>query len=344
MTRHRLATAGWSTARSIGVAAAIVVSLAGQSASALERFTVRDSWSVTGLQAGWYWAMEKGLLAKNGVEITLEDGNGSGTTVQLINAGQFDVGHTDLSVMAIARGKGMKLISIGGLIKKTSIGVFVPKGSGIKTPRDLEGKEVIYTPSSIEGPFMDQFLKNGGTSRDKVNLVSVDAAAKMPSYASGKGDAMVTAIPQGLGYVDTARPSDYILFGDYGLDLPSYGIVVTEQTLKNRKPEALKALVKAYFDAWQQIIDGGEPAVYEAATIIINRRADAKLDRELVMSSTREHAKYFQTPNTVSKPLGYQSDDDWKRVISTLETAKLIPTGSKPSDYFTNAFVTGAGE
>lgn len=333
-----------STVQSIGFAAALVASVVTQSPSALERFTVRDSWSVTGLQAGLYWAMEKGLFAKNGIDITFEDGNGSGTTVQLINAGQFDVGHTDLSVMAIGRGKGMKLTSIGGLIKKTSIGVFVPKGSGIKTPKDLEGKEVIYTPSSIEGPFMDQFLKAGGTSRDKVNLVSVDAAAKMPSYAAGKGDAMVTAIPQGLGYVEKARPSDYILFGDYGLDLPSYGIVVTEQTLKTRSPNALKGLVTAYFDAWQQIVDGGEPAIAEAATIIMRHRPDAKLERDLLMSSTREHAKYFQTPNTTSKRLGYQSTEDWKQVIATLEGAKLIPIGSKPSDYFTNDLITGPGQ
>jgi NitT/TauT family transport system substrate-binding protein len=330
--------------RSLGLATTIAATLCCQSASALEKFTVRDSWSTTGLQAGWYWAMEKGLLAKNGIEITFEDGNGSGTTVQLISTGQFDIGHADLSVMAIGRGKGMKLTSIGGLIKKTSIGVFVPQGSGIKTPKDLEGKEVLYTPSSIEGPFMDQFLKAGGTSRDKVNLVSVDAAAKMPAYAAGKGDGMVTAIPQGMGYVEKTRPSDYILFGDYGLDLPSYGIVVTEETLKNRKPEALRGLVTAYFDAWQQIIDGGESAIYEAASIIMKRRPDAKLDRDTVMSSTREHAKYFQTPNTVSKRLGYQSEEDWKKVISTLEGAKLIPPGSKPSDYFTNAFIVEGGQ
>ncbi len=312
-------------------------------ASALEKLSVRDSWSVSGLQAGWRWATEKGLFAKNGVEISFEDGNGSSTTVQLINAGQFDVGHADLSVMAIGRGKGMKLVSVGGLIQKTSIGVFVPAGSGLRTPKDLEGKEVVYTATSFEGPFIDPFLKAGDTSRDKVKLVSVDAASKIPTYASGRGDAMVMSIPFGMPYVLKARPSEYILFGDFGLDLPSYGLVVREDVLKSRG-EAIRGLAKAYFQAWQEIIDGGEAAYDEAASIIMKQRPDAKLDREQLVTSVREHIKYFRTPNTASLPLGVQSDEDWKRVIATLEKASLVPAGSKPGDYFSNAALESASQ
>jgi NitT/TauT family transport system substrate-binding protein len=318
-----------------GVVAGLFLVLAPGSASASEKLSVRDSWSVSGLQAGWYWAMEKGLFAQRNLEISFEDGNGSGTTVQLVNSGQFDVGHADLSVMAVARGKGMHLISIGDLIEKTSIGIFYPKNSGVKSAKDLEGKEIIYTATSFEGPFIDPFLKNAGLSRDKVKLVSVDAASKIPSYAAGRGDGMIISIPFGLGYVQKERPSDYMLFGEYGLDLPSYGLVVTESTLKARH-DALKALAVAYFEAWQQIIDGGEKAYDEAASILIKHRPDAKLDREQLIVSIREHIKYFKTPNTEHMPLGFQSDADWKRVIDTLEQANLVPAGSKPSDYFTN--------
>jgi NitT/TauT family transport system substrate-binding protein len=334
----------FSNLRVVVIVAAIATALVSHSASALERFTVRDSWSVSGLQAGWYWAIEKGLLAKNGVEIAFEDGNGSSTTVQLVNSGQFDIGHTDLSVMAIGRGKGMHLIALGCLIQKTSIGVFVPQGSGLKTPKDLRGKEVIYTPTSLEGPFIDTFLKAGGTNRDEVKLISVDASAKIPSYAAGKSDAMITAIPFGMAYIVKTRPSDAILFGDYGLDLPSYGLVVTEQTLKSRKPEALRGVVTAYFEAWQQIIDGGDKAMEEAAAIIMKRRADANPDREQLIVSMREHMKYFHTKNTEKMPLGYQSEEDWKRVISLLEDIKLIPLGSKPTEYFTNSMLAGSSK
>jgi NitT/TauT family transport system substrate-binding protein len=309
-------------------------------AIAEERVTVRDSWTPSGLQAGWHWGLEKGLFSKNGVTLAYEDGNGSTTTVQLVSTGQIDVGFCDLSVMAVAHGKGVPVVSIGGLIKKTSLGVFVPKDSGIKTPKDLEGKEVLFTATSFEGPFLDTFLRAGGTSREKVNLLSVDAAAKIPNYANGQGQAMITSIPFGYAYIFKARPSNYILFADYGLVLPSYGLVVNDETLKKRGP-ILRKLAVSFFQAWQQIIDGGEVAYAEAADIIMKRRPDAKLDREQVIVSIREHIKYFQTPDTADKPLGFQSEQDWKATLKSLEDARLVPMGSKSSDYFTNEMFSG---
>jgi NitT/TauT family transport system substrate-binding protein len=260
--------------------------------------------------------------------------------VQLVSTGQMDVGFGDVSVMAVARGKGAPVVSIGGLIKKTSLGVFVPENSGMKTPKDLEGKEVLYTATSFEGPFLDTFLRAGGTSRDKVNLLSVDAAAKISNYANGQGQAMITSIPFGDPYIFKSRPSNYILFADYGLVLPSYGLIVNDDTLKSRGP-VLQKLAADFFKAWQQIIDGGEAAYGEAADIIIKRRPDAKLDREQLIVSIREHIKYFKTPATADKPLGFQSEEDWKATLKSLEDAKLIPAGSKPSDYFTNQVFSG---
>jgi NitT/TauT family transport system substrate-binding protein len=326
--------------KSLAIAIAITVT---GTATAQERISVRDSWTPSGLHAGWAWGLEKGIFSAAGLDVRHEDGNGSTTTVQLVGAGKIDVGYTDQSVMAIARGKGVPLVSIGGLINKTSLGIFVPKGSGITKVKDLEGKEVIYTSSSFEGPFIDSLLKAGGTSRDKVEMVSVDASSKISVYNSGKGMGMVTSIPFGAPYVEQARPSDYLLFADYGFVLPSYGLVVLEDTLKTRRP-ALTRLSKAFFESWQQIAAGGEKTIAEAADILIKRRPDAKLNREQTMASIREHIKFFRTPNTQGMPLGAQSAEDWKAVIRSLETAKLIPTGSLPEQYFTNALVLGTGK
>jgi NitT/TauT family transport system substrate-binding protein len=151
---------------------------------------------------------------------------------------------------------------------------------------------------------------------------------------------MVTSIPFGAPYIEKGRPSDFISFADYGLALPSYGLMVHEDTLKKRRV-ALQKLVAGFYQSWQAIVDGGEPAIAEAADILAKRRPDAKLVREQSMSSIREHIKYFRTANTGSTPLGFQSEADWKATIAALETAKLIAPGSKPADYYTNELVPG---
>lgn len=305
------------------------------------KVVVRDSWTPNGLQAGWHWGLEKGIFKKHGVDVRHEDGNGSTVTVQLVAAEKIDLGFTDLSTMAIGRERGMKIISIGGLIRQTSIGIFVPKGSGIKNIKDLEGKEVIYTATSFEGPFMNAFLRAGGTSREKVNLVSVDASAKVSTYAGGRGMGMVTSIPFGAPQVAKARPSDEILLADYGFVLPSYGLVVHQDTLKSR-PDVLRKVAAAFFESWQQIIDGGKDAAEEAADIMIKRRTDAKIDREQTIGIIRQHIPYFYTPNTKGKPLGWQSAEDWAATIKAMEEAKLLKPGSRPNMYFTNDLLAAA--
>ncbi len=321
----------------VGVASALCSLQAG----AQEKVRVRDSWVPSGVQAAWHWGLEKGIFKKHGIDLTHEDGNGSTVTVQLVGAEKFDVGYTDLSAMTIGRERGMRIISIAGLMRQTTMGIFVPKGSGIKTIKDLEGKEVIYTATSFEGPFMDAFLRAGGTSREKVNLVSVDASAKVSTYAGGRGQGMITSIPFGAPQVERVRPSDTILLADYGFVLPSYGLVVHENTLKNR-PDALRKVTAGFVESWQQIIDGGDRTAQEAADIIIKRRTDAKIDRGQTIEMIKQHIPYFYTQKTKGRPLGWQSTEDWQATLNAMEEAKLIKAGSKPASYFTNDFIPAA--
>jgi NitT/TauT family transport system substrate-binding protein len=315
--------------------ALMALSAPGMSADPI-KVKIRDSWVPGGASSIFYYAYEKGIFAKHGLDVTHEDGNGSTVTVQLVATKQVEVGHGDLSAMAIGRGKGMKVISIGGLMRGTALGIFVPKGSGLKTVKDLEGKEILYTATSFEGPFMDAILKAGGTSREKVNLVSLDATSKVSTYNAGRGTGMVTTIPYGTSAVSKARPSDVIRFSDYGMVLPSYGLIVHEDTIRE-KPEMLRRLVAAYFEAWTSIISS--PAEIDAtAQAIIKRRPDAKIDAAQIVEYVNLNREFFYTKNTTGWPLGVQSDLDWASTIKAMEEAKLLKPGTKPAEYFTNAF------
>ena len=299
-----------------------------------EKITVRDSWTPSALQAGWHCGIEKGFFKD--LEITHEDGNGSTTTVTLIANKSFDVGWGDLSTMAVGRGKGMKVVSVMGLLRKTQLGIFVPEGSGLKTAKDLEGKTVLYTATSVEGPYLDAFFAAGGTDRSKIDLVNVDSNAKMSSYASGKGDGVITTIPFGAPLVNPHRKSTTIEFANYGFVLPGYGMYVHEDTLRN-KPATIQKAVEGMIAAWDTIIkDGGAE---ECADIIIKRRPDAKLVREQLIEQIKLHVPYFYTTATKDKPLGWQAEGEWGQTVKNLEQAKLIPAGSKATDYFTNSFV-----
>jgi NitT/TauT family transport system substrate-binding protein len=301
-----------------------------------ETVTVRDSWTPSALQAGWWYGMGKGLFKEQGIEIDHQDGNGSTTTVSLLGAKKFDIGWGDLSTMAVGRGKGMKVVSVMGLLRKTQLGVFVPADSGLKTPKDLEGKTVLYTATSVEGPYMDAFFEAGGTDRSKIDLVNVDSNAKISAYNAGQGMAVVTTIPFGAPLINAHRKSDTIEFANYGFVLPGYGMYVHEDTLKEKK-DTIAKVVNVMIKSWQEIMKEG--GAEECADIMIKLRPDAKLVRDQLIDQIKLHIPYFYTEATKGKPIGWQAESDWAQTVTNLEGAKLVPDGSKPTDYFTNDLI-----
>src|SRR5262245_43294713 len=94
---------------------AVLVGVLGATATAAwaqDKLAVRLDWTPWGIHAGIHLASEKGWFKQNGIDATVEDGNGSVTTVQLVGAGRFDVGNASLAPMMIARDKGLPVRAI----------------------------------------------------------------------------------------------------------------------------------------------------------------------------------------------------------------------------------------
>ena len=196
------------------VAAALVSAAGSAFSQGLERLTIRLDWVPWGVHAPIHLANQKGWFKAAGIEVDVEDGNGSVTTAQLVGSSKFDVGHASLAPMIIARDKGLEVKAIASFMRKNDIGLLIPKDSPIKSPKDLLGKKVIFTAGSLEAPFLDTFFSAGGLKREQVELVAVDAASKVPSYIAGRGDGVFSTVPFVLPAVATNRTSDALLFAD----------------------------------------------------------------------------------------------------------------------------------
>jgi NitT/TauT family transport system substrate-binding protein len=140
-----------------GACLAIAAFLASPASAADDAHTVnvRLEWLPSGYHAPFWLAQEKGWFKAAGLDVVISDGNGSVTTVQMVGNDQYDVGHAALATMAVARSKGMKLVSIAGFFRKGDIALMVPKDAPINGPKDLKGKKIIYTAGSLETPFLD---------------------------------------------------------------------------------------------------------------------------------------------------------------------------------------------
>jgi NitT/TauT family transport system substrate-binding protein len=301
----------------------------------MQPLTVRLSWTPGGYDAPFFLAAEKRWFANRGLDVTVLDGNGSSVTVQTVGAGQFDIGYTNLAVMALGRDKGLRVRAIADILRKSDLGVVFPVASGIKEVQDLKGKSIAYTPASFETPFLSYFFKTIGLLQSEVTLVAVDAAVKYTTYASGKADAVITSAPYFIPLLAGTRPSRYILFSDVGVTLPGFGLIATEDTIRS-KPAALRVVVEVVAEAWKYILDGHEA---EAVQSMIKQRPQAKLNPDVLLAIIAAYKSFLETPATRGKPIGWQADTDWVEGLRVMREAGTITSNAPPSDYYTNDFI-----
>jgi NitT/TauT family transport system substrate-binding protein len=310
---------------------ALLVFWAASALAQAEKISVRLDWTPWGVHGPIHLAQQKGWFKGAGLDVETEDGNGSVTTVQLIGTGKFDVGSASLAPMLIARDKGLPVKAVASFARRNDIGLLVPRGAGLKGPKDLAGKKIIFTAGSLEAPFLDTFLAAGGLKREQVELINVEAAAKVPSYAASRGDGVFSTVPFVQPVVEATRASDAIHFSDYGLQFPSFGLVSSEEKIKARGP-ALRRFASIVSGGWEYILKGGED---EAVQAIIAQRPQAKLDPKLLRAQIEALKGYFQTPASKGLPMGVMAEADWAAAVKTMASVKLIKEG-KASDFFTN--------
>jgi len=317
-----------------GVAAGMAASPL-RSVRAAEPFTVRLDWSTHALHTAFFLAAAKGWFKQADLDVTIEDGNGSATTANLVGNGQFDIGLAALAPMALGKAKGLKVTSVAGFSRKSDTGFLVPRGSGWKKPSDLVGKKVVYTAGSLEGPFMAPFFKKNGIKLSDLDLLNVDGSAKASMYATSKADSVVTAVPFFLPLMEDKRPSDGVLFADYGMNLPGAGLVVNTDILAKRG-DAIKRFTSVICGAWTYILAGHEQ---ESVDVTLLARPQSPENSKVMRAELEEYRPFFYTEATKNLGIGPQSDVDWNGTIGDLVDAGTIAAGFKPSDFYTNAYI-----
>ncbi len=334
MRRTSTITTG-TTRAALALTLAAGIGLAPARADDSMSLTLMKDWSPHGMHAPFYLAQAKGWFKEAGVTVKIVDGKGSASTVGLVGAGQADIGHASLSVMALARNKGLPVTAIGSILRRNEVGVIFSKGKPYKGPKDFKGTTLVYTSGSIEAPFIDTFLAQGGLKRSDVNLLAVAASAKIATYLSGRGDGVIGPVPFFLAIAAKKRPSGFVGFAENGLPMLSWGIVANDDSIA-KKPKAMKAFMTALARSWKHILDGG---LDEAVQAMIDQRPKARVSMVVGKLIFNAYRPYFFSPTTKGKPMGYMSEKDWDDTVKTLKSLGRIKASMKTTDFYNASFM-----
>ena len=314
---------------------AAAATLAPFAAMAQDKLTVRLDFAPWGVHAAMHLAEVKGWFKEANLAVEVQDGRGSGNTLQLVNAGQVDVGQVQLGLVAQAREKGATVKSFAGFDRRTDLTVLVDRDSSIRKVQDFKGKTLVVFAASPWAPLIDYWLKQGGLDRNTVTVNFVDPSALWGTYTAKRADGLMSTIGSALPAANVQRPSHAVLAEDAGVHFPSYGLIATDAVLAS-KAAVLKRLVATQQKAWAFMRDGG---IEEGVDAMLKQRPDAKLDRNVQREQIKITIDFFDTPATKGKPIGWQAEEDWKKHLEMMQATGALKVAGKPTDYYTNDLI-----
>ncbi len=183
--------------------------------------------------------------------MTLDRGFGSAATS--VAAGKHDYGIDGMSSVVIARSKDIPVKMVSVWHERGMYTLFMLKSSGIRTPKDLEGKTIGVAVADVTHRSFAVFSQTVGLKKWK--WVFLRPVAKNPSLLAKKVDAIGTFTTVGIPLrLQAKKMGDGIvefLWSDFGIRLPTDGIVAHDKTIAE-KPGQIRRFLSATLkgNAW----------------------------------------------------------------------------------------------
>ena len=119
-----------------------------QSLKSLKPVSLLADWVYGGPNAGLVVAKEKGFFADAGLDVTINQGKGSGNTAQIVASKAVQFGFADGFVVGNSVSKGMKLKMVPASIAVTHAPRWCSKSRTSRRQRILEARRSALPPGS----------------------------------------------------------------------------------------------------------------------------------------------------------------------------------------------------
>lgn len=324
--------------------AALAIPAAATPTLAQTKLKVVLNWKYQGPQGMFFLADDRGYFKAEGIEVQLDQGNGSGGVPALVANGTYDVGFGDMNALIelAAKKPDVAPLAVYVMYNQPPFTIAVRADGPIKTAKDLEGK-------SISGPANDGALKlfPAFCKTAKIDCSGVKIGNMQPNLREQM--LMQSQVDGVFGYVNTIRFSAklggidekqirYIKYADYGMDLYSNAIIVPKKLAKE-KPEVVKGFLRALNKGMQDAIK--DPAASVEAVAKREPLIKIPLERERADATFADEMNH---PEIKKIGLGNVDEDRLKRSIAIMVDALALPRTPDVSEIWDPSFLPPASE
>lgn len=320
------------------LAGAVLAYAAASGVASAEEVVLRTDYKFNGYVAPFALALEKGFYSDAGIEVSIEEGQGSGTTVQTVASGADTFGLADSATAVLgitAQRIPVKLLSV--YTQTATMGlIYHPDSEFSGDLSYVKDKVVISSAGSADLRLLTPALASADLSDADVQLQLVDSNARVPLFIQTPG-AFLTGFATGDLLRVRARIPDaqYVPYAQYGVVAYGTGLIAANSLIEE-KPELVKAFVDASRKGWEEAIKDPEAAVAASIALFPDLEGSADLLRDGLKIAIEEQ---LHTPATEGRPIGWTDEGDWTQMLEVLK----IYAGLQPleaSTYYTNDFVS----
>ncbi len=298
------------------------------------------NWKYQGPQGWFFLAEDRGYFKAAGLDVTIDQGNGSGAPIPLVANGTYDVGFGDINALIefAAKKPDEAPIDVYEIYNRPPFTIAVKADGPIKTPKDLEGKTLGGSAGDGALKLFPAFCKVTKIDCSKITITNMQPSLREQMLMKGQIDGA-------FGYVNTIRFSAkligvdpakqirFINYGDYGMDLYSNGIIVSKKLVKDN-PAAVRGLVAAINHGIEDTLKDPDAAV--AAVAKREPLIKVAVERERLEATLQDEMNH---PEIAKIGLGNVDMVRLKRSIAILVDAVNLPRTPSVDEIFTPEFL-----
>jgi NitT/TauT family transport system substrate-binding protein len=287
-------------------------------------------------------AAKLGWFAKAGIKVELVPLGGSTDCVKFVATKDLLVSLPSIEPLAIIRMQGVKMKNYYTAYQGNIYGIAVPVDSPIKTIADLKGKKIGVTSMASGGVIVARALlsQEGLDPNRDASIIVVGEAAQAATLTSTKQADALSLYDTQFALVEIAgvklRLLDYPAISKF----PSNGFVALEETLKDRKKDAI-ALAQNYAKGQIFAIANPEAAVrilYEIYPFTKPTGKDiATAIKDDVTVLNARIRNWQLAPAGVTK---WGSEANYSAYVGWLEKNGVLKEEAPVSDLVTNEFIS----
>lgn len=322
--------------RSTIAAAGVLAAFSVAPAVAQAKLTFLLNVPPAGYNAGFELAVEKALYKAAGLDVTIEPGNGSQTTAQLIAVGKYDIGFADSAPVMKLISEGAKVRVLATILQGNPNAVTALKKTGLKSVADMKGKSVAMPNAGSQSSMFPLVLAANGLKESDIKLVNMPPQSMVASLIQGSVEVILGSVDQyDIQLKAQGQEFDSYLFIDSGAPTVSTSIIASDDFLA-KNPDVAKKFVAASLKGWYATLDNPTEAV--AAMKKMFPDANEKLAPAQI-----EATRFLMCVNR-ARFVGKATPEQWADTVKIFNKIGVLPENVPATRYYTYDYLPAESE